>query len=52
MNFTRSDLTADVLLEEFDVLREKAEARLAMGSGPPDDFVSILLHAGRAPLEI
>ena len=32
----------DVYLMEFDVLREKEEARMATGSGPPEKSASIL----------
>ena len=41
-NLKRTDHTTDVYLLAFDVLREKAEARMVMGSGSPDEFVSIL----------
>ena len=40
-NFKRPGQTTDVYLTDPDVLREKAEARMAMGSGFPDEFVSI-----------
>ena len=40
-NFKATGQTTDASLMEFDVLREKAEARLAAGSGFPDEFVSI-----------
>ena len=42
MDFKRTDRPTDVSLMEFDVLREKAEARMAAGSGFPDEYVSIL----------
>ena len=38
----RTDQTMGAFLKEFDVLREQAEARMAMGSAPPDDFALII----------
>ena len=38
----RTDQTADAYSMEFDVFREKAEARMVMGGGSHDDFVSTL----------
>ena len=35
MNFRRADHAMDVYLIEFDVSREKAEARMVMGIGSP-----------------
>ena len=42
MNFKRVDQTVDTYLMEFDVMREKAEARMGMGHGFPDEFASVL----------
>ena len=42
MKFKRTDQTMDAYSMEFDVLRERAGPRLAMGGGLPDKFVSIL----------
>ena len=42
MNHKGADQLTDAYVMEFDVLRKKAEARMAMGRGFPDDFVSIL----------
>ena len=42
MNLKRADQTTDAFLMEFDVLREKADARMEMGSGSPDEFASTL----------
>ena len=44
-NFQRADQTTAAYLMEFDVLRQVAEARMAMGGGFPDEFVSILCMA-------
>ena len=41
MRFRLAGQTTDVYVMEFDVLREKAEARMATGGGFPDEFVSI-----------
>ena len=41
-NSRRPDQTMDVYLMEFEVLREKAGARMVMGGGFPDEFVSFL----------
>ena len=40
--FKRTQQNMDTYLSEFDMLQEKAEARLPMGSGPPDEFASVL----------
>ena len=40
MNFKCADQTMEVCLMELDVFRDKAEARMAMGSGFPDEFAS------------
>ena len=42
MSFKRTDQGMDTYLMEFDMLRQKAEARILMGSGVPDEFVSAM----------
>ena len=42
MNSKRADQPTDPYLMEFDVLREKAEARMMTGAGFPDEFAPIL----------
>ena len=42
MYFRRTDQNPDAYLMEFDMLLQKAEARMIMGSGFPDEFVSVL----------
>ena len=42
LNLERADQASDVYLMDFDVSREKAEARMVMGGGFPNEFVSIL----------
>ena len=39
----RTGQNTDAALMEFDMLRQKAEARMISGSGFPDEFVSVLL---------
>ena len=39
-NYKRTDKTMDVYLMKFNVLREKVEARVVMGSGFPDESAS------------
>ena len=38
----RTDRTMGTYVMEFEMLRQKAEARMVMGSGPPGEFVSVL----------
>ena len=40
MTFKRTDPTMGAYLSEFGVSREEAEARMAVGGGAPDEFVS------------
>ena len=40
--FKRTTQDADTYLLEFDMLRQRAEARFAMGTGFPDEFASVL----------
>ena len=42
MNFKKTTQEMDTYLLEFDILRQKAEARMSMGTGFPDEFVSVL----------
>ena len=41
-NSSGADRSTDTFLMELDVLRGRAEARMAMGSGPPGEFAAIL----------
>ena len=41
-NFKRTGQNMDRNLTELDMLRQKAEARMLMGSGSPDEFASVL----------
>ena len=41
-NFKRIDQTMETYFMEFDMLREKAESRMVMRSGFPDEFASFL----------
>ena len=45
MYFKRTDQTTDTRLMEFVMLRQKAEARILMGRGFHDEFVSFWAHA-------
>ena len=49
MNCKRVDQTMDTYLMEFDVTREKAETRMATGSGFPDEFASVLRTHNAVP---
>ena len=40
--FRRANQNTDAYITEFETLRGKAESRMAMGSGFPDAFVSVL----------
>ena len=40
--FKCPDQDEDTYLMEFDILRQKAEARMIMGGGSPDESVSVL----------
>ena len=40
--FKRTGQNMDTYLMEFDMLRQKAEARMLMGSGSPDEFAPVL----------
>ena len=42
MNFKRTTQDMDTYLLEFEMLRQRAEARFDMGTGFPDEFVSAL----------
>ena len=42
MNFKRTTQDMDTYLLEFEMLRQRAEARFDMGTGYPDEFVSVL----------
>ena len=42
LNFKRATQDMDTYLLEFDMLRQRAEARFAMGAGFPDEFASAL----------
>ena len=42
MCFKRADRKMETSLMEFDMLRQRAEARMLMGSDFPDEFVSVL----------
>ena len=42
MNFKKTTQEMDTYLLEFDILRQKAEARMPMGTGFPDEFASVL----------
>ena len=42
MYFKRTTQEMDTYLLEFDILRQKAEARMSMGTGFPDEYVSVL----------
>ena len=42
MYFKRTTQEMDVYLLEFDILRQKAESRMSMGAGFPDEYVSVL----------
>ena len=41
-NSERTDQSANTYLMEFDMLREKAESRMVIGSGGPDEFAPVL----------
>ena len=41
MYFKRTARDMDTYLMEFDMSRQKAEARMIMGNSFPDDFVSV-----------
>ena len=41
-NFKRATQDMDTYLLEFEMLRQRAEARFDMGAGFPDEFVSVL----------
>ena len=53
MYFRRLAQTMDTYLVEFDMLRLKAESRMLMGAGFPEEFVSVLCmqNAGLAENE-
>ena len=42
MYFKRTDQTMDTYIMEFEMLRQKAESRMVMGAGSPDEFASVL----------
>ena len=42
MYFKRLGQTMDTYLLDFDMLRRKAESRMLIGAGFPDEFVSVL----------
>ena len=42
MNFKRTTQDMDAYMLEFDMLRRRAEARLALGTGFPDECASVL----------
>ena len=50
MNFKHADQEMDTYLMESDMSRQKAEARMIMGSGFPDEFASVsrMQHAALA----
>ena len=49
-HFTRTTQDMDTYLLEFEMLRQKAEARFDMGTGFPDEFASVL-YTERGPLQ-
>ena len=42
MYFGRTDQNIDTYLMEFGMMQRKAEARMLMGSGSPDEFAPVL----------
>ena len=42
MNFKRAGQNMDTYIMEFEMLRQEAEARMVVGSGPPDELGSVL----------
>ena len=38
----RAGQNMDARIADFETLRERAESRMVMGSGPPGEFVSVL----------
>ena len=51
MYFQRTGQNMDTYIMEFEMLREKAESRMVIGSGPPDAFVSALCMQNAASTE-
>ena len=47
--FERADQHMDTYSLEFDIPRQKGEARMLMGSGFPDEFVSVLCMKNASP---
>ena len=48
-NFKRTTQDMDIFLLEFEMLRQRAEARFDMGAGFPDEFVSVLCITNASP---
>ena len=49
MYFKRTTQDMGTYLLEFDVLRQRAGARIAMGTGFPDEFASVLCEQNASP---
>ena len=51
LRFKRTTQDMDTFLLEFDILRRKAEARMSVRAGDPDEFFVCTLHAKCVSLE-